>query len=126
MKPKEGDTFLYRYPYENRHLMLIVSKVISQSNVTQCVCTMVSSWKDNSPYCDPACILNKGDHPFIEHRSYIAYSETTMFREDMLINLIEHGEAIPQEPLSEELLVRIKASAERSKRLPFIMRQFFK
>ena len=77
---KEGDTFLYRYPKQAYHLFLVVTNIISVNGVVQYVCPMVSSWKDGSKYCDPACILNAGDHPFIEHKSYVAYRETIILK----------------------------------------------
>lgn len=38
----------------------------------QCLLVMVSSVKPNRHY-DPTCVLDDGDHPYIDHKSYIVY-----------------------------------------------------
>lgn len=123
---KEGDTFLYRYPKQAYHLFLVVTNIISVNGVVQYVCPMVSSWKDGSKYCDPACILNAGDHPFIEHKSYVAYRETIIFREDQLVDLLANGNAISKEPLSSESLQRIKNSAQNSDMISPMLLEYYK
>ena len=74
-----------------------MTNIISVNGVVQYVCSMVSSWKDGSKFCDSACVLNAGEHPFIEHKSYVAYRKTILFREDKLIDLLANGNAISKE-----------------------------
>lgn len=123
---KEGDTFLYRYPKQTYHLFFVVTNIISVNGVVQYVCSMVSSWKDGSKFCDPACVLNAGEHPFIEHKSYVAYRETILFREDQLIDLLANGNAISKEPLSGELLQKIKNAAQYSDMISPMLLEYYK
>lgn len=126
MPLKEGDTFLYRYPRQEYHLFLVVTNITSFNGKVQYVCTMVSTWKEKSKLCDPACILDKEDHPFIVHKSYIAYQETVLFPEDMLTELLAIGRAILKEPLALDVLSRIKASAKNSDMISPMMLEYYK
>ena len=68
-----GDSFLFKFPHDDFHLFFVVTKIVERQ---QYVCVMLSSWKEGSPLNDPACILEAGEHPFVTHKSYIAYKET--------------------------------------------------
>ncbi len=123
---KEGDTFLYQYPSDDNHLFIIIAKKIAVvSDELQYVCVMVSSWKDKSPLCDPACKLKAGIHPFIHNESYIAYRETVMFSESLLDNLLGNGIAIPRDSVSSELLKNIKTAAKQSRFIAPMMLEYF-
>ena len=123
---KEGDTFLYQYPSNHHHLFIVITKTVTLADgKLQYICTMVSSWKERSALCDPACRLKPGEHPFIIHDSYIAYAEVIPFDERILANLLNSGKAILKEPVSPELLGKIKESAKRSKRISPMMLQYF-
>ena len=52
-----GDTFLYPYPGDIKHLHIIIEKIIDK-NV--CLCVFVSSIRSGKGY-DASCVLNAGD-----------------------------------------------------------------
>ena len=79
---------------------------------------MVSSWKERSALCDPACRLKPGEHPFIIHDSYIAYVEVIPFDERILANLLNSGKAILKEPVSPELLGKMNYREAEPSRYP--------
>ncbi len=114
---KAGDTFLYQYPGNDRHLFIVVLENFSNGNEIICPCVMVTSWTDNPKLDDPACILDVGDHEFIRHESYIAYKEVVLFERDYIENCLEYGIFKVKPPVSEELLERIINSAPASRKI---------
>lgn len=123
MQIVEGDTFLYQYPGSKYHLFIVVTRRMNDSSF---VCTMVSSWKNDSRLDDPACILEPGDHPFIQHKSYVAYKETVIFYPDQLDRLFSLGMCLPRDPVSPSLLDRIRANAFRSRKIAVGMKELYR
>ena len=113
MTVNEGDTFLFEYPEPYNHLFIVITKV---ENGTV-ACTMITSVKGNPNHDDPACIIHAGDHPFIKHDSFIAYKNTVIFEESMLIKNLENGIYPKKEPVTPALLAKIKAGAFNSKKI---------
>lgn len=110
---KAGDSFLYKYPGNDRHLFIVVLDEYDNGTDIICPCVMVTSWKDNPKLDDPACILHEGEHPFIRHKSYVAYSQVVLFEKDYIENCLEYGIF----KVSEELLERIIKSASGSRKI---------
>src|ERR1700674_5790045 len=52
--------------------------------------------------------LNKADHPFIRHESVIAYSYSRIRAVDEIESAIQSGNATLREPVTPELLKRIR------------------
>lgn len=123
MQIVEGDTFLYQYPGSKYHLFIVVTRRMNDSSF---VCTMVSSWKNDSRLDDPACILEPGDHPYIQHKSYVAYKETVIFYPDQLDRLFASGMCLPRDPVSPSLLDRIRANAFRSRKIAVGMKELYR
>ena len=114
---KAGDTFLYKYPKNDRHLFIVVLDTYNTGSTVICPCVMVTSWKDNPKFDDPACILDVGDHEFIKHKSYIAYREVVLFEKDYIEHCLECGEAKTKEPVTGEMMERILKSAVNSRKI---------
>ena len=116
-----GDAFLYLYPDDECHMFVIIGKA-SIAKKPRFVCVMVSSWKDGSPNNDPACIIRKGEHPFIQWDSYIAYRETSLFSEEQILLNIKKS----YERVSDDLLKRITEGAFTSRRMHMMYLDFIK
>lgn len=112
-----GDTFFAKYPENASHLFFIILD-ISDRDPQLFICAMLSSWKDGSPFCDDACIIEKGEHPFVRHKSYIAYRETMILTHDDLQNFVESGRFTMNTPASPSLIRKIRESASKSRKLP--------
>lgn len=69
---------------------------------------MVSSTtlRDGVPY-DPACVLEPGDHPFIQNRSFISYRHMRLDGHDHVLAMVNACIWAPHQPCSSELLQRI-------------------
>ena len=122
---KAGDTFLYVYPKTDRHLFIVILDSYDSGNGIICPCVMVSSWKDNPRLDDPACILDVGGHEFIRHKSYIAYREVVLFEKDFIDKGLKSGELKGKSPVSEELLTKIRKSANKSRKISKFNLKYF-
>jgi hypothetical protein len=102
-----GDTFVLD------HLWVIASLPTSEGLVAG---LYVTTW---GPRSDETCELNVGDHPFVRHRSTIAYSAARMFSaaqlETVLTSVICKG---TRAAVSAALLERIQAGALASDLTP--------
>lgn len=103
-----GSTFLVPSGPQGLHLfVLILGPIILPNYGTQPQLAMVSatSIRDGVPY-DPACVLSLGDHPFIQHQSYISYRHLRIDPLGHVSNLVGSSWK-PHEACSQELLQRI-------------------
>lgn len=76
----------------------------------------VTSVKNGLPN-DDSCLLAKGDHPFIEHDSFVDYRFTRMEQVDHVKARVDEGVFLEKEPCSPELIKRILQGALKSRRI---------
>lgn len=111
MAIRVGTTFHFNDRLNEGHLFLI----ISSPSYPQVVVVNMTTPKR---FSDTSCLLNKGDHPFVEHETCIAYEYAE------IISTIELQEKESckvisiQEPLSSQLLIRIWEGAAMTQHLP--------
>ena len=103
-----GSCFKANYP-THEHLHIVVCDV-TESTVTV---VFVSSVKDGKEY-DPACVVHKGEHPYISHDSYIVYDKFQYCEKTELERRLTMGEYIVEPDVSDDLLERIKNGARNS------------
>lgn len=74
---------------------------------------------------DPACILGAGEHPFLDHPSYVLYR--LMFRPMSfhLVNCVERGLFVEKEPFELPVFSRIGAGVAASKFAAKGMKTYF-
>jgi len=58
---------------------------------------------------DPACVVDEGDHPFLKHRSFMFYQRAAE------VPVAEISKLTTREPVSPELLTRIRRGLRASK-----------
>lgn len=80
--------------------------------------------RDNIPY-DPACVLDKDDHPFIQHASYIAYRQIRTDPVAHVERMVRSTVWTPREPCEQRLLECIVVGARKSKLIPQGFKQLF-
>ncbi len=104
-----GDAFLVP---ENRagipsHFYVIVTSPLR--NGGKVLLVNVTTWKDNTSVgLDDTCLLDIGDHPFIKHRSFIAYNCARVTPVSAIEEALRRGSLILKQPCSEQLLDRIR------------------
>lgn len=120
MTLQPGDTFLYSFPAEKKHLHIIIEKIISKDML---ICVFVSSIVNGRGY-DKSCVLNKGDCEFIKHPSYVVYDKMQFLDRQMLEKMIDNGQVKIKEHLEESVLQRVIDGALSSKMTHNIFRKY--
>ena len=109
-----GDTFLYKHPKEKKHLMIVVCTTTPDPVIGEILhCVYVTTLYKTGEE-DAVCIFQENDHPFINHDSYIEYSQLLHVCANYLQNQIAIGFAVPREPIKPEQLQKIKTAASIS------------
>jgi hypothetical protein len=109
---KAGDTFLLADPGIDPHLWFVLSDpLLDPQNVVIASFTTWESYKDQS------CIVNRGDHPWIIHKSCVYFRGTQIVSNELLDKQVLAGALVPQAPLEKELLDRIRAASALSKEM---------
>lgn len=75
---------------------------------------------------DPACLVSPGDHPFLQHASYVAYSKCRIEAAADVVKLVNTGYFAVKEPASESLVARISAAISSSKFVKPFARDFYR
>lgn len=74
----------------------------------------ISSIRANIPY-DNACIIKSGEHPFIQHDSYVRYRDARIDAVEHIEKRVHEGVFSVKPPCSAELLSRIITGASTSR-----------
>lgn len=107
--PQEGQRHLFA-------LMLDPVVVDGYGTKPYVLLACVTSVKNSLPG-DDSCLLSEGDHPFIEHDSFVDYRFTRMEQVDHVQARVQEGVFIEKEPCSPELIKRILQGALKSRRI---------
>ena len=67
--------------------------------------------------CDSTCLLNIGDHPFINHATFIAYEHAKLQLSQPLVAAIDAKRIRPHDPVSDRVYQRILDGLKRSSRV---------
>lgn len=103
----------------SNHLRIVISDPDPEYNV---LVVGVSSQKEGI-FHDPACELNKGDHPFIKKPSYISYRHAQVLNYKKIIQAGLDKVIIMKENISESVLNSIQNGARETS---FLKRDFKK
>jgi hypothetical protein len=114
-----GDTFLTGDGEEdNFHLWIVITPANEGEVVTVCV---VTAHKRS----ERLVVLNQGDHSFIQHESVIAYHYSKIRTVPDIEELLNKGIAKKRDPVSPELLKRIRAGLVESDFTPNGVRAYY-
>lgn len=109
-----GDTFLYRHPGMKKHLLIIICTTETDPVVGKIFHCVYLTTLYNTGDEDTVCSFCPNDHPFINHDSYIEYSQLLHICADYLQTQIAIGSAISKEPITPDQLLKIKSAAANS------------
>lgn len=115
---RKGDTFQLHNASIDSHLHIIISD--PSLNTDRIVTVNFTSWREDK---DQSCIVESNEHPFITHRSCIDYRREQLISLSDYERVMESGNLISHDPVSEVLLKRILAGAEISPHIPLGNRQ---
>lgn len=88
---------------------------------------MIANVTSHRPGKDESCVLEKGDHPCITHKSVVNYREARLVASagnQSLEQLLKRGNLIQEERVSDAILERIRRGATVSRWIPKECRQF--
>lgn len=111
----------------DKHLHVVVLGPIAidgYGNARQVVCVGFTSKRDGVPF-DCACEVDAGQHQFVDHATYVAYSRARIERADVLEARAATGQWAPRDPCSAALLARIRAGVCASRRTRQEIRDLF-
>ena len=111
-----GDTFL---PAKvNDHLHVVISD--PAANAEEVVVVSLTSYVTFGEKCrkDGSCLLDRGDHPWIDHTTCVSYRDGRIVAESQLNALLADGQITLREPITNSVLTRILEGAEKTDELP--------
>jgi len=90
-------------PNSYQHLFtILVNPCIlpNRGNKPQVLSVGISSIRTNIPY-DNACIIRQGEHPFVQHDSYVRYRDARIDAVEHIENRVHEGIFSVKSPCSE-------------------------
>ena len=93
-----------------RHLRIVITDPDNDQNqVVVSVTTLKYQYQDKS------CLIQPGEHPFIDSLSIVDFKRTRIMSYLQIFNGIRQGLLIRKEDISDELLKKIQNAAAKSK-----------
>ena len=113
---KAGDTFLVPDRFGVQHLYVVLSdpqKLPDQRFPEHAYLVMLST---REPHKEDCCILRPGDHSFITHETIVVYKipPAQLLTLSVLLKMKERGELLEREPVSSEILGRMRVGYQKS------------
>jgi hypothetical protein len=108
---KAGDTFIPAPPYD--HLYMVISDPSADADRVVLV-----NFTTDSPNEERCCIAIASEHRFLTRPSAVRYKDARITSVSMLEELARMGKMTPDEPLSADLLQRVRDGASKSDFLP--------
>ena len=109
---KAGDTFRPADRSVDIHLWVVISD--PDQDPSRVLIVSLTTFK---PPKESVCLLDVGDPPFIKHLTCVAYNLANAPSLAQLERARDAGDLIPDVPVSESVLRRIREGAALSKRL---------
>lgn len=114
-------SFLSDDESDHKHLRFVISD--EDDNGEYLVVTLESHY--SLGYEDESCLLSKGDHPFINHKSWINYGRAFSLSREKMEKGFNTGVLIKKQEIKFETLDFIQRGAEKTDRLPEEFIHFF-
>ena len=122
MTLRRGDTFLNESSAGvPTHFWVIISD--PSHTVDRIVIVNLTSWRGLAGE-DESCVLDKGDHPFVKHKTYVNYRDALIVEACKIENLHASGLLTHKEPVNDSILLRILEGAQISPFLKLKIRKF--
>jgi hypothetical protein len=106
--PKQGNQNL-------KHLFIILTEPVDGVVITVNLSSCKTSFYDNS------CLLDKNDHSFIKHKSYIVYHRAEILK----ITQLENMTIRQLEQVTDDVFSRIVGGLLKSRQTPNKVKKFF-
>ena len=108
MRP--GDTFLGGGEvHGDNHLWLVINDPSAHARLA-----LVVNLSTLRPNAETTCLVRRGEHPFIQHDSYVRYGSARKAKVVDLGKLVRAGRLKPHQIASKALLEKVRAGATAS------------
>ena len=113
---EEGATFIIPDPRGrlDPHLWVIVSDPSQDPDDV-----LIVNFTTRTDRSDESCNVEPGEHPFVKHRTVVEYRGAKRVSARQLDQLLANTRLELREPVSQELLARIRAGAAISDFIPY-------
>lgn len=110
MRP--GDTLIIAEPGTSldSHLWIVISD--PEVNPDKVVLVNFTKYRADK---DQACIVERGDHPFLSQKTCVEYRGAKTVPAKALQDLLDGGQILPHSPVSPGLLEKIRAGVPASR-----------
>ena len=117
---RAGDTYIRagKHVPSDPHLWVIISD--PAQNRQKLVAVNLTSQRTDK---EQTCVIQPGEHPFVTKESVVMYAGATVVSEAMILSAKQAGMLRFPPAVSQGLLQRIRAGAQRSIRLPTAARR---
>jgi hypothetical protein len=105
-----GDTIIIPQPgtsYDS-HCWMVIS---DPTQGDECVIVNFTSWRADK---DQACVVEKGEHRYVTHKTLVNFRDAKRVQVPFLEELIASRHLESHDPLSSQLLDRIRAAVPQS------------
>ncbi len=119
MNLKPGFTFQFADKEIDNHLWVLISKVPAEDGRVMVV--NFSTWNETS---DNSCILEMGDHTFIQHKTCVMYEYARLYALEALERAVDNHDLVAFDPIDQDLLFRVWDGAFATRRMPLKCKQF--
>ncbi len=109
---KAGDTFRSVNSAVDIHLWVIISD--PRQDASQVLIVSLTTYEAKK---ESVCLLDVGDHPFVRHKTCVAYNLAKAPSLAQLEQARDAGHLIQDNPISASILLRIREGAALSKKL---------
>ena len=107
-----GDTFRLADSKDAvAHLWIIITD--PQKNDGDVLAVNLTTLRDHTE--DESCVLDKGDHPFIRHKTAVNYGDARRWRISKINQALEEGKLLMDRPVTPGVLRKILKGAKESK-----------
>ena len=109
---KSGDTFLIEEPGTSldSHLWIVISDPAADPDKV-----LLVNLTSHRPDKDQACVLSKGDHPFIKHKTCVEYRRAKLVSVVPMEHLLDSGRIRHHTPVTPKLLSKILSGVPNSR-----------
>lgn len=111
----------------DKHLHIVCNDPIpypKYANAESVLLVNITTLYPEQPF-DGSCILNVGDHPFINHQSYVYYGKADIFAATSLVAGVQSGELVIRQACPDSTFIRILSGFEVSKKVPGKVKTYY-
>ncbi len=124
--PRKGCTLLIpsgtAFNPDGQHLFVVLT---NPCGAGQHLLVSISSVKPNRSY-DPTCVLQAGEHPFLDRQSYVFYAKIQQRPGAGIISCVKSGLFIPKEDCDASVLKKICDGVTDSPMTPRWAKEYFR